>query len=649
MPLSLWQAASVSDDDFALSYLSITSLFERQFEIPAIQRPFAWTDHQAIDVVADILSLVNKQHLKQSASHFFGTIVTLPAQDSEYEPIIDGQQRLTTITALGGLLAAALDELANEAEAAATTLPENERQHLLSISTAVAKKSENLRILLTVPPPNATLATPFHDRLPRLRVSSEIHKTYLAILQGRDFEIPDEGRQPAHTLRAIAQRFEDHLVRPSAKKMADGTTTPYGDLSLEDRAAHLVELERAFYALKFVKLRPRDASMGYELFESLNAKGIPLNELDLLKLWILSKLHDAQVPAARRNKISERFKKLTDDDIDKQKTFFEDYCKSQTSMKIEIHAKDRPNVRAKRYEDEVFSVDRKGEELAHEQLVDGIEQRTVHLETLFPAWVRLTTKGLRVPTQFENALEKNHLRLSLSVLHDQLGSQQATPALLLASDVYRDDAAGFQKLVQTFELFYFRAKSLGSANENDIKGVLAQWLDVLRFGQRLSDSELLEPLRAVVNAKSDSQLFQRNVEGLSYSKPSDRTKIKYFLIRLAAEESNNPPALLFDSSQYSKFHLEHVVPQAAPGALNDEELHSIGNLCLLDPKINTKLQALSFAQKKQRLQELHQQNVINWIPDSARLFAHPADQWTNAEVSARSQTLSKRALQMFTI
>lgn len=639
----------MSDDDFALSYLSITSLFQQQFEVPAIQRPFAWTDHQAIDVVRDIQSLITKHRVNNGANHFFGTIVTLPAQDSEYEPIIDGQQRLTTVTALGGLLATALDDLAHETQETAQTLPEGEREQLLNISVDVAEKSKALRVLLTVAPPNATWGTLIRDRLPRVRVSSEIQRTYLAILQGRDFEVEDEGRQPAHNLRAIAHRFEDHLVCPSAKTMPDGTIKTYNELPLEDRAAHLVEVERAFYALKFVKLRPRDASMGYELFESLNAKGIPLNELDLLKLWILSKLHDARVPAAHRNKVSERFKRLTDDDIEKQKTFFEDYCKSQTSMQIDIHSKDRPNVRAKRYEDEVFSVDRNGDQLSPDQVVDGIEQRTLELEKLFPAWVHLTTRGLRVPKQFDNTNEKKDIHLSLSLLHDQLGSQQATPALLLASEVYRDDAAGFLSLVQTFEAFYFRAKSLGSAKENDIKGVLAQWINVLRLGKRLSESELLEPLRVVINEKSDSQLFQRNVESLSYSTTSGRNKIKYFLIKLAAEESNNPPALLFDSSQYNNFHLEHVVPQAAPGTLTDEELHSIGNLCLLDPRINTKLQALSFAQKKQRLHELQQQNVINWIPDSAQLFAHSADQWTNAEVSARSQSLSKKALRIFTI
>ena len=98
---------------------NLTKLFgERQFVIPEFQRPYTWTEVECGKLWDDLLLVYNKvQKDRNHASepHFMGTIIVYPSEEradpfssldiQERYDVVDGQQRLTTLT----LLAAAFN------------------------------------------------------------------------------------------------------------------------------------------------------------------------------------------------------------------------------------------------------------------------------------------------------------------------------------------------------------------------------------------------------------------------------------------------------------------------------------------------------------------------------------------------------------
>lgn len=66
------------------------------FTIPAYQRPYAWTDDQALELFDDLYSF----YLSEPAddSYFLGSIVLIKDEGKPFSEVIDGQQRLTTLT-----------------------------------------------------------------------------------------------------------------------------------------------------------------------------------------------------------------------------------------------------------------------------------------------------------------------------------------------------------------------------------------------------------------------------------------------------------------------------------------------------------------------------------------------------------------------
>ena len=88
----------------------IREIFEGsyQFEIPDYQRPYAWTTEQAEELSSDLLSAMQDAHTNGATSQYFlGSIVLIKNDRDLKAMVVDGQQRLTTLTMLFAALRAA--------------------------------------------------------------------------------------------------------------------------------------------------------------------------------------------------------------------------------------------------------------------------------------------------------------------------------------------------------------------------------------------------------------------------------------------------------------------------------------------------------------------------------------------------------------
>lgn len=85
----------------------ISKIFSEEFEfsIPSYQRPYAWTTEEAGELIDDLLSFKADQGLDGVDPYFLGSIVLIKADGRPDAEVIDGQQRLTTLTILLAVLA----------------------------------------------------------------------------------------------------------------------------------------------------------------------------------------------------------------------------------------------------------------------------------------------------------------------------------------------------------------------------------------------------------------------------------------------------------------------------------------------------------------------------------------------------------------
>lgn len=85
----------------------LSKIFSEEFDyhIPPYQRPYAWTEEEAETLFDDLLDFFQTE---ESDNYFLGSIVLIKDDDKPRADVIDGQQRLTTLTILFSVIASCL-------------------------------------------------------------------------------------------------------------------------------------------------------------------------------------------------------------------------------------------------------------------------------------------------------------------------------------------------------------------------------------------------------------------------------------------------------------------------------------------------------------------------------------------------------------
>ena len=85
----------------------LSKIFSKEFDyyIPTYQRPYAWTEEETETLFDDLLDFFNTE---QTDNYFLGSIVLIKEDEKPYADVIDGQQRLTTLTILIAVIASYL-------------------------------------------------------------------------------------------------------------------------------------------------------------------------------------------------------------------------------------------------------------------------------------------------------------------------------------------------------------------------------------------------------------------------------------------------------------------------------------------------------------------------------------------------------------
>ncbi|MFG1400902.1 DUF262 domain-containing protein [Xanthobacter sediminis] len=224
----------------------LSKIFSSDFEyvIPSYQRPYAWTIDQAGELFDDLIAFFQAE---QEEGYFLGSIVLIKSEDSAYAQVIDGQQRLTTLTILLAAMACA-----NNGE---------DREELRSYILEPGKKMEGI-----LPKPRLSLRERDKEFFAKY-----IQGLQLAALIELDPSSLDNESQV--NIRANARHF--------VQAVADALPTPE---KLRAFAAFL--LTRCY----LVAVSTASQESAFRVFSVMNSRGLDLQPTDIIKADTIGKL-----------------------------------------------------------------------------------------------------------------------------------------------------------------------------------------------------------------------------------------------------------------------------------------------------------------------------------------------------------------------
>ena len=259
-------------------------LKDMKYSIDYYQREYQWQSKHATEMVDDLvikfLEEYDKNHERKKVKHyphyFLGPIIISKKNGSKF--IVDGQQRLTTLT----LLLIHLNNL--QAGRDKTTNIED-----LILSEQYGEKSFNLQI-------------------------EEHYQCMESLFERREFDATNESR----SVRNIIQRYED-IQNAFPNDLCDEALLHFVDWLIDN--VHLVEITA------------NSDDDAYAIFETMNDRGLSLSPTDMLKGFLLANI-DEDYRAHVNHEWKDRINKLKDRGKDCDSDFFKAWFRSQHSKNI---------------------------------------------------------------------------------------------------------------------------------------------------------------------------------------------------------------------------------------------------------------------------------------------------------------------------
>lgn len=243
------------EDIFKPQSLTIGELLGNKdalYQIPRYQRPYSWGEDQLDKLWSD---LVDAQH--SEPNYFLGSVITAKPEDvSNYLDVVDGQQRLTTLIIL---ISVCRDLYPNINEDILESNP-------FAIDGTIVKSSIKL-----------------NDRFERLRLKTHsnhesdfqdlIIKDGKSILNKRPFKKDLRIEQAPHFKFMNASIFFKEKLEELGEK-ATGLFINY-----------------LFNSVKIIRIDCQSVSFAIKLFQVLNDRGLDLSNSDLIKSFLIGKIH----------------------------------------------------------------------------------------------------------------------------------------------------------------------------------------------------------------------------------------------------------------------------------------------------------------------------------------------------------------------
>lgn len=549
----------------------------RTFNIPRFQRDYSWDKTNYREFLTDIINqLKHNQGVFETDKYFLGTMILLGNKNSELIDVIDGQQRLTTIT----IFLAAI------------------RNHLL--------RTKNPRAI--------DIADTIQNDYIVKKIDGEIHRRlepktsfpYFANkIQDYDYDksddIPtsDEESEIKSTFDFFQEQLSFENINKLFSKMFSITLNDESYIdSLKAIRNQLVECE-------IVSIYADDKLQANEIFESINSKGKPLTQIDLIKNYIFNAISESAVGVDNLQLEWTKMKKqISSNSTDSNFSisfddFVLDYLKAKFSSmkvnKINTYEKFRKKFPNKA-------------EISNfvKNIADDID---LYLKVINPSEADFSRK------------EKKPIYTALQAINRFKGRQVRIPILSLflkqkqkKSIIRNSDMIDFLQFLANFHFAVFGLNMKFRANQvskpfSDFSIAINNAKDKLDVATAISD--LKESLVMLIDKDTFIEMFTK----LTFNKKSARDGYTQFPTSYALNTLEDKLSNI--SVHHSDSTIEHIFDESESNNLN------IGNLTVLEQNINNDInqqkqkaqKMLSYSEKKKYYQYSQYKMVINLVND----------------------------------
>lgn len=524
------------------------------YAIPRYQREYKWGKASWDNLFDDLL--------ENDANYFLGSIICINQTDDalaiQQLELVDGQQRMTTLSILLAAIYHAYDHLS-------LTLPfevQMER-HNLKHRLVLKRDTSQSRLVPQVQNENQ------QDYFSVLKIAG--------ILEHADAVSNAGNRRVYKAFRHFNQRISEYLTTK------DDALQALADLLLRVNSATLVKIEVASH------------SDAYTLFESLNNRGVPLTAVDLIKNKLLAKLEQSE-PGSIDQHFDQWGKVISalGDDYALQERYFRQYY---NAFKIEL--------------DDIVSVPvatKSNLMIVYEKLIDSNPK-------LFLSTALESAKLYRQITARAEWSEQ----AKLNELLRQLDRAQAAPAYMLLlylfsrMDQLELNEGLLEKITDLLIRFFVRRNATDTPATRDLTPLFMSAIEKIS-GLRGADvyASLLQQLLKV---SASDEAFKKHLSGSLYEE--NKGVCRYVLC--AVEESRktleNDRDLWQLKGKQLIWTIEHIFPQGknipqgwvdlmADGDTDtaqhyrESHVHKLGNLTISG--YNSKLGVKGFVEKRDR-------------------------------------------------
>ena len=528
---------------------------KRQFVIPRFQREYSWDKKNYKEFFEDMIGNLSEKNGNIVANpYFLGTMLFIgnftEGTDAEIQ-VVDGQQRLTTITILFSAMSDVLKKLGED------TLSDLLFRYIMT-------KDDN-------------------DKEVRI-LKSNTHYPYFAyFIQDKNKAVKQE---PSSEEEICIKETYDYFIsvltekklklllqKTLGKEFVDGLSIIEIIKALRDQILNTI----------FISISTSNEDQANKIFEILNAKGKKLAHIDLVKNRIFEVLSETE-PA---DLAEEQWKKLKTILYSRREsiglaTFYRHYWISKYKKSSE----------GKLYDDFLSTKICSTKEKCKNFLNDMIRNAIYY-------------KQITCPNRDDHSNRKEYYWLvqSLNVINNYFGIVQTRIALLALFDLKNRDlisANRFKTTVKYLEGFHFAYSAVLSGRANKFEKIYSNFAIEVRkctdkaSVERIIDTKLIEPLNKIYPSWDD---FRTNFVTLTYQKKPNpkNTKTKYDINMLNCYFSKNE---LFDDEG----SVEHINPE------NDDTI-SIGNLILLEVGINNEADEREYNDKI----EFYKKSKYEWM------------------------------------
>lgn len=494
------------------------------YRIPRFQRDYSWDVEQWEDLWTDILSALEEGGQQ---SHYMGYLVLQSADDKSFD-VIDGQQRLTTITLIVLAVLKNLQRLINAGKEA-----ESNTQRLNQIRQTYIGYLDPVSLIS-------------RSKLTLNRNNDAYFQNYLIPLS----QLPQRGlRASLHLLRKAFEWFD--------KKISS-----YIKSSTHDEGRRLAEMvERISDCLFFTVITVTDELNAYKVFETLNARGVRLSSTDLLKNYLFSVLDNRQSSNEEElQRLEERWEDMVSRlQSEKFPDFLRVYWNSRHkfSRQAELFKTIRNNINSR---EKVF------------ELIRGMDEDLEH-------YLALSSPEI---SGWDNK-DKEY-----AAILKMLKVRQPFPLLLAAKRKFNEK--DFSSLLRSIIIISFRYNTIGAYSPNEQERTYGEAARKVNDGVIANTSDLLQQLRSIYI--DDNRFKNDFSEKIINTKDSRSKKIvRYILCQLEKQLSGNDHDFSSDTFNIEHV-LPQNAPDGWEGFSYEESnsmVYRLGNMTLLQTAANRDL------------------------------------------------------------